>query len=293
MPGADITRSALRVRPLPSAEMNLALDWAATEGWNPGLDDAEPFHTADPQGFLLGALNDTPVSLISAVRYGADIGFIGFYIVHPAWRGKGYGWTLWQAAMARLAGRNIGLDGVLAQQDNYRRSGFKLGWRNIRYQGQGGTSTEATPPSAGQSIVPLATWPFQALADYDRAFFPADRRAFLRSWISQPLSQALGVVEDQRLIGYGNLRPCRSGYKIGPLFADTPAAAAALFSALRARAAPGAPVFLDVPECHARAVALAEQHGLQAVFETARMYTGPLPDIALNRTYGITSFELG
>ncbi|MBS4097595.1 MAG: GNAT family N-acetyltransferase [Sulfuricella sp.] len=283
----------LTIRPLQRAEMAVALDWAAAEGWNPGHHDAAPFHAADPQGFLLGLLHDEPVALISAVRYGTDSGFIGFYIVKPRWRGQGHGWALWQAALARLAGRNVGLDGVLAQQANYLKSGFKLAWRNIRYQGHGGAVDE--PPALGsrERIVPLASLPFQALADYDRAFFPAERSGFLRSWIAQPQTQGLGIVRDQCLIGYGVVRPCRTGYKIGPLFAATPNGAEALFTALCAQVPADAPVFLDVPELHADAVALAERHRLRPLFETARMYTGPVPDIALPRTYGITSFELG
>lgn len=273
--------------------MGLALDWAGAEGWNPGRCDADPFHTADAQGFLLGSLQDEPVALISAVRYGTDTGFIGFYIVQPAWRGRGHGWTLWQAAMARLAGRNVGLDGVPAQQANYRRSGFNLAWRNIRYQGSGRAPVEPSTAAAGERIVPLATWSFEVVAEYDRAFFPADRKAFLRRWIAQPGTLALGVAKDRRLTGYGVLRRCRAGWKIGPLFADTPGAAEALFTALSAQVPPDAPVFLDVPECHTDALALAERHGLHPVFETARMYTGAVPDIALARTYGITSFELG
>lgn len=89
------------------------------------------------------------------------------------------------------------------------------------------------------------------------------------------------------------LRACRSGCKIGPLFADTPDDADALFGALRARAADGEAVCLDVPEPNAAALALAARAGLRAVFETARMYTGATPDLALARTYGVTSFELG
>jgi hypothetical protein len=29
------------------------------------------------------------------------------------------------------------------------------------------------------------------------------------------------------------------------------------------------------------------------VFETARMYTGPVPAVALERVFGVTTFELG
>lgn len=42
-----------------------------------------------------------------------------------------------------------------------------------------------------------------------------------------------------------------------------------------------------------KAVALAERHGLTPGFETARMYRGPAPDLPLDKTFGITTFELG
>src|SRR3712207_6914266 len=32
------------------------LDWAAAEGWNPGLRDADAFWAADPDGFMLAEL---------------------------------------------------------------------------------------------------------------------------------------------------------------------------------------------------------------------------------------------
>ena len=55
----------------------------------------------------------------------------------------------------------------------------------------------------------------------------------------------------------------------------------------------GEPVFLDVPEPNAEAVALAEGRDLAPAFETARMYTGPAPAIELTQLYGVTTFELG
>ena len=74
------------IRSMTRPEFDLALDWAAAEGWNPGLHDAAAFHAADPEGFLIGLLDGQPVAMISAVRHGQDFGFIGFYIVKPGWR---------------------------------------------------------------------------------------------------------------------------------------------------------------------------------------------------------------
>jgi ribosomal protein S18 acetylase RimI-like enzyme len=288
-----MTRPVFHIRAMTRAEFDLALDWAAAEGWNPGRFDAEPFYAADPAGLLIGLLGDEAVAVISAIRYGATFGFIGFYIVKPAWRGQGYGWQLWQAAMERLAGRTIGLDGVLAQQDNYRRSGFQLAHRNVRYQGTGAALSRGSALPEGTRLAPLASLPFDALLAYDRAFFPAVRAEFLQRWIGQPQSLALGLLSGTQLLGYGVRRACRDGHKIGPLFADSPEAAAALFDALCAQIEADAPDFLDVPECNPAAIAMAEARGMVRVFETARMYTGAAPDLALARSYGITSFELG
>ncbi len=122
------------------------MTWAAAEGWNPGLHDAGCFHAADRDGFLVGLLGTVPVATVSVVRYGATFGFLGLYIVQPAYRGLGYGMRIWTAGLAYLAGRNIGLDGVVAQQDNYRKSGFTFAYRNIRYRG---TATGVTSIAAG------------------------------------------------------------------------------------------------------------------------------------------------
>ena len=94
------------------------------------------------------------------------------------------------------------------------------------------------------------------------------------------------------LRGLAVLRPCREGSKIGPLFAEDPVAARALFAALLA-AAPTGPVFLDLPEPNADALAMARDAGMAPAFETARMYAGAAPVLPLHRVYGITSFELG
>ncbi len=276
---------ALQIRRMTGAEAALAIDWAAREGWNPGVHDAEYFYSTDPGGFFIGELEGEPVACISAVSYGSNYGFVGFYIVRTEYRGKGFGLKIWEHGMNRLKGRVIGLDGVPAQQENYKKYGFKLAYRNIRFRGIGGGSRN-------RSIVNLADVSFQDLLAYDSAQFSVPRPVFLRQWIIQPEGAALGYMRDGRLAGFGVLRACREGYKIGPLFADEPDIAESLFGALTARC-PREPVFLDVPEVNSAAVELAQRHNMQVVFETARMYTGKPVELPLSQIYGVTSFELG
>ncbi len=276
------------IRVMTRQEVDIAVDWAAAEGWNPGLCDAHCFHAADPNGFFVGLLGDEPVATISAVKYGRAFGFLGFYIVKPAYRGREYGMGIWNAGLASLQDRTIGLDSVVAQQDNYRKSGFTVAYRNIRYQGTGGG-----PHPEDEEIVSLSTIPFITTDEYDKPFFPDDRGLFLKNWINQHEHTALGILRNRALTGYGVVRRCREGYKIGPLFADSPELAERLLLSLRANVPAGSPLFLDTPEPNAAAIELAERHHMTVSFETARMYRGEQPELPLDRLFGVTTFELG
>lgn len=276
------------IRPMSRRELDVAVGWAADEGWNPGLHDADAFYAADPAGFLMGFLDGKPVSCISAVAYDTSFGFIGFYIVRPEHRGKGLGIRIWNEAMARLAGRNIGLDGVVEQQANYMKSGFTLAYRNVRYEGR-------TNRGQGRDRE-LKTFRDIALADlldYDSSVFGRSRLHFLQRWVTLPGSTMLAIPHDQGLRGYGVIRQCRIGYKIGPLFADDADLGARLFRALQATVPEGQPLFLDVPEVNQAATDLAKANGMAPSFETARMYTQEAPATPLHKVFGVTTFELG
>ena len=277
------------VRPMTADEVALAVDWAAAEGWNPGHQDAELFRAVDPDGFLIGIADGQPAAVVSVVNYTEDFAFLGLYIAHPDMRGRGYGWRTWQAGVAHASERLIGLDGVVAEQDSYRKSGFQLAYRNIRYSGAVIVPDDWQP---AEPLVPLAGLPIEAIAALDEAVFPVARPAFLSAWVSAPGHHGLAIMRDGALAGFGVLRPCRTGYKLAPLIAPDEAAAETLFLGL-ARAAGGAPIAMDVPEPNPAALALVNRHRLQPVFETARMYTGPAPAVALDWLFGVMSFELG
>lgn len=275
------------IRPMRADEIALSVDWAAAEGWNPGLNDAPCFAAVDREGFLIGELDGKPAATISCVNYDDRFAFLGFYIVRPDLRGRGFGLRLWQAAIAHAGARTIGLDGVVAQQDNYRKSGFRLAYRNVRYGGH-----VAAPGAGARSLTPLADVPLAIIAADDATVFPAARLAFLRAWIGASGHIGRALMRDGTLAAWGVIRPCREGFKIGPLVADDHAAAEAVLDALIAAVGAGE-VYLDLPEPNREAQALAQSRGLKPVFETARMYTGAVRDVAIQRIFGVTTFELG
>jgi GNAT superfamily N-acetyltransferase len=277
---------SLSIRPATRRDLDILLDWAAAEGWNPGHLDADAFYDADPGGFLIGWLGEHPVASISVVSYDGDLGFLGFYIAHPDHRGREYGTQVWNAGIARLGDRTIGLDGVVDQQKNYAKSGFVLAHRNIRH---GGVAHAERP--TGRPLVDI-TEATPDLVAWDSVIFGARREAFLTRWVATNGHVTVAWREASDIRGYGTIRPCREGHKIGPLFAERPEIAAALFDALVARYS-GTTVLLDTPEPNREAIALAESHGMKPVFETARMYRGRAPKLPLHHIYGITTFELG
>ncbi len=275
------------IRRMPKDDMSLAVEWARLEGWNPGIHDASYFFHTDERGFFIGELNGEPIGCISCVAYDDTFGFLGFYMVRPQYRGQGYGIQLWNEALKYMGNRNVGLDGVVDQQPNYKKSGFKLAYRNIRYEGE----------SSGQNIncpwiVDITAVPIKQILSYDSMFFPVPRHPFIKRWIDQKAGKSLAYVKEGQVKGFGTIRKCYEGYKIGPLFADNKQIAENLLSALTGDLDRKI-YYLDIPEVNEDAVRLVEEMNMKKVFETARMYTGEFYDLPFKKLFGVTTFELG
>lgn len=284
-----MTSSVPAVHILDPGEALTMCQWAAAEGWNPGLHDAEVFRESDPGGFFGLNAGGKLAGTISAVRYGQEYAFVGFFIVRPGLRGHMIGPVLAKAAISRIAGIPTGIDGVLENVGKYERIyGFQKAWQNIRYG-------LPAPPSVqiSEKLIPVASLPLEELLAFDARFFPARREHFLRHWISQPGAHALAAKSASGAIeGYGVIRPCVKGWKIGPLFASGRDVAETLFLGLCTAAGSG-PVYLDVPEPNSDAVALANRLGMVPEFATARMFRDSPKAVDLGGVFGITTFELG
>ncbi|MDB5585046.1 MAG: GCN5-related N-acetyltransferase [Devosia sp.] len=263
------------IRNLDLGGIATLLEWAAGEGWNPGLNDAPAFQAADPNGFFGVFVDGAMAAGISAVCHDAHFGFIGLYICHPDWRGQGHGKAVWEAGMAYLGNRTIGLDGVPEQQANYASMGFAAAYDTVRMSGRL-LATAAPLPAASLGLV----------RELEYQCFPASRDAFLTSWLTSPnqgmVHLAQGIVD-----AYAVLRPCRDGSKIGPLFAHNLDAAMDILATL------SGPVHIDVPAAQTAWLAALTERGFTPSFCTRRMYRGTPPTLHMQSIFGISSLELG
>ncbi|MEN6551491.1 MAG: GNAT family N-acetyltransferase, partial [Methanobacterium sp.] len=179
------------------------------------------------------------------------------------------------------------LDAVVENEKKYQDfMNFKSFYSNLRFEGRGGGEIP-------DGLVKISDVPFESLLEYDREMFPAPRPVFLEKWIKQPDSYAFAAVEAGKLKGYGVIRKCLIGYKIGPLFADDARKAEKIFQALKASIPDEAVFVIDVPEPNKEALEITRKYGMDVVFKTIRMYSREEPDINLEKVYGSTTLELG
>jgi hypothetical protein len=129
---------------------------------------------------------------------------------------------------------------------------------------------------------------------FDREASGVARAAYLTAWFRDTRTRRTLVLErDGEVAGFGTIRTCRSGAKVGPLHAADYREAAALLGTLALHAPATGGISLDLPEPNHVAVQLARDLFLQPGFETARMYKGQPPEEDLVAVFAATTLELG
>jgi len=269
----------------------ILVDWAASEGWNPGKDDFDVFWKTDPDGFYGFYFDDQLIAGGTIISYNDEYGFMGLFIVHPDYRGIGIGKKLWHLRKNLLIkrlknGATIGMDGVIEMQPFYEKGGFHIAFRDERYECVGQNAL------ISNSISTIQLNDFDNILHYDIKCFGFKRLAFLKNWLNIPNSKSFKYMESSNLKGYAVIRKVHSGYKIGPLFADNTEIAEELFKACLKNAI-GKLVYIDIPVINKGAVNLVKKYNAKYIFECARMYYGQNPKTATDKVYGITTFELG
>ena len=258
---------SFQVRNIKPEEMSYLITSAENFGWNPGLNDAKAFYETDPNGFFIAELDEKPIGCISAVSYGNNFGFIGFYVMDEQYAGHYYGASLGIKAVKYLNYHNVGLDGVIDRIENYKRLGFRYAYPNARYE---------LIKSVGFSfdmcgkIVNYSDKYFDMIAKYDAQCFPAERSQFLKNWLNMPNAKVIMIIHNDKIQGYGVIRKCVKGFKIGPLFADDFTPAENILLHLIDLVEVGESVYFDIPEPNENAKYLTHKYNMRKVFETAR-----------------------
>lgn len=283
-----------RIGVMTRADLDLALDWAEAEGWDPVLTEAESLSAFDAEGLLVARGGDgAPLACVAALRCGAALGRLSLLLVSPGARGRGLGRAVLRAGLERLGGATcLVMDDLLPGLAKQRATGFAEAWTHQRHV----VARPLVPAAAlrvGQVLLDARDAPFAPLLDFDARCFAFRRGGFLRALFEGRGHVARAVLDPtDRPLGYGVLRPTRRGSRVGPLLAVDAQVAGALLAALM-RAAPPGPVSMDVREDHAEAVALARGAGMSPVFATRRLYSAPPPAMRRDRVFAISGYEAG
>ncbi len=295
--------SPLTIRPLKESDIPKVTEWARVEGFTPGTGDLSIYQHTDRQGLWIGSLDKEPIGCIAGVRYNAEYGFIGMFLVIPEQRGKGYGVELWKQALKHLVDVPcIGLEAAPERVEDYSRWNFVPSSSTTRWQFEVddnllfslGNVNENY--SDGMVFVEGDSIPSNAIEIYDALREPSPRPHFLRDWLNHPSGKVLCLIDHLGLChGFGRIRPCLLkegvGWRIGPLLADTPILAELLLKKLLYRH-PGI-VLLDSPGLNLFAEKLFKKIGFNAISHTVRMYRGKQPPISMDEVYGLACLELG
>jgi GNAT superfamily N-acetyltransferase len=278
---------SLNIHPSPE-DWNTVEEWMIAEGYDPGCGDAQAVATLDSSALVIGMLGQEPVSAISLVRVSENYAFLGNHIVREGYRGRGLGVATRRSALPHAGTRVIGLEAVPEQVKTYERAGFTASHSTVGYHGCISYGRRRSDPH----VKALEPGDLAAVAALDALCSPHGRTGLLAAWFAAPATTTVVYRDRGEVTGFGAVRPSRSGHRIGPLIANTPQIALALYDALTA-AHPGDPVHLNCPAPNTAGSDLAHQRGLIRTSHTVRMYSRPVRPSAMARCYSIASLAWG
>ena len=264
------TPHTVTVRNMRLDELKYAEEWARLEGWNPGRNDIACYSHLDSDGFFLAEADGEPAGCCFVLNFSDSFSLVGLLIVKPEYRGGQIGMALVKRGGEHVGSRTCCLDAVEDKVRTYMLLGAKRQYVILRSE----LAAISAPPA--ENIVDLTEYPFEKLARYDGAFFPADRAKLLAPWIQQkPDGAALGILRDGELAGYGVIRKADTGYRLEPFYAETPELAEKLLLSLTSRVPQGSPVYLNLPESNPQAAVWMKKYNMRTQIKLVRMYRGP------------------
>jgi GNAT superfamily N-acetyltransferase len=263
---------SLREHDLEASHLPGCLALAAEAGWNQveadwrlmlGLGRGLGVSTAD------GRLVATTIMLPYEQRFA----WISMVLVTESFQRRGIAKRLLRRAVDDLVGGGHVplLDATPAGREVYRQLGFEDCWGMQRLACLSGTSPVAARENDIE-VRPHAPGDWTRVLEFDHAVFGADRSGILRNLARRVPHAALIAERAGRFCGASFARDGRVATQIGPVIAADQEAALALITAALAKVP--APVFIDVPDRHARFAAWLRATGFAAQRSLTRMAHG-------------------
>lgn len=280
------------------------------EGWRARESDPECYFVAGlVSNFFVGELNGERISCVCAMKYGDEQAYVGLFMVVKQYRGRGYGLRTWNETVMKIEPRfNAALDALVNMESTYNKSGFRREWINHRYDIKVANVVKVLSDAqkllpAKAVVSPTDKVDLKKLSEYDSVIFGTCRENVLAAWITVALGGWV-VLSDDKIVGYLILRKTvlfsKEGYFAGPFFADDLTIAKVLLKTAcefisRQDAAPDRVIAMDVPvEFNPEGVHLFEQELSGAsVSDTVRMMTKGVPNVPLQKVFGIGSLIIG
>jgi GNAT superfamily N-acetyltransferase len=218
------------IRLLTTGDLSDAFGLSATAGWNQRIADWRMLLQLAPAGAFTAVTGSHLVGTAIGIDYGT-FGWIAMMLVEPAWRGRGLGARLLEAAIDAVPPeRPIRLDATPLGRPLYRRYGFEDEATLTRHV------AETVNPRVDESAAPschvrrLTAADLPAIAALDSAVFGADRRTLL-DWTLRGAPHYAHVVESEAGMHYCLGRAGRLFDQIGPVVTADDEMATALVSA--------------------------------------------------------------
>ncbi|PHM44635.1 acetyltransferase [Xenorhabdus mauleonii] len=269
------------------------IEWGNREGWNAGYQDAACAYQIDPKGLFIGWLDNKIIAAVSLINHSEKYSIWGSYLVHPEYRGKGYGKAICKIARVHAGNREIGSNAMPEMTSNYMKSGLVSVHKIIHYAGRV-KRKKINPLNKTNKIFPIEPHHLDIITDYDAIFFPTSRKRFLQNWLFSAGHKSHVKFDNGEITGYGVIRPAPQGYKIGPLAATTPDDAQDLFDSLTADLNPTDNISIFVPDYASEKFTSSLRYkGLSSQFHVVYMHKGSIYKNMNEIIYSPANLEMG
>jgi len=293
MRGMATTLEPLREHDLDASHLPGCLALSAEAGWNQNESDWRLMLRIG-RGLGVTTENGRLVATAIMLPFEQRFAWISMVLVTADHQRRGIASRLMRRAIDELiAGGYVPLlDATPAGREVYRKLGFEDCWRMARLASPSAITVNARDLGMDLEVRSLGRGDWPGVLDEDRAIFGADRSGILQDLARRVPQAALIATRGGTICGASFARDGRLATQIGPVIAADDATALALVAEALARVAP--PVFIDVPDRHARIGAWLRDLGFTVQRALIRMAHGRnLAFDDSNRLYAIAGPELG